>query len=429
MKLHFIKYVLVCAIIICTVQVHANKKTTNWKKSYSRKSKEPYGTFLAYEMMQKLFTKAKITDAKKVFKKDFEYTEELPDHVQLKFFIAYDLEFSDIEIEKLLAYVADGNYAFLSAQAIDQALLAKFGLMSDNEFSANVQTSEEGNEFLPKQTFFIGNKLDNMNYTAINALPSQSFLKDIEYEVDGDETNSDASNQAVNTDFFDIFDLGGKENGDYNFMMVRYGKGKLFLHSAPLLFTNYCMLQDSNRAYVETAFSNYIPQNITDIKWHQYLYRRRDDSQKKPNNPLSGLMKYPMWMMAIILTSLGLLLYVLFNGKRRQREVPIIEPTKNTSIEFAETIGQLYYNNLDHKNLAEKMIAHLLDKIRTQFNIVTNKLDEEFVQQLSKKSGASMMNTSEMISKINTIRNMTSISADQLVSLYSTIQQFNQHFS
>jgi succinate dehydrogenase flavin-adding protein (antitoxin of CptAB toxin-antitoxin module) len=79
--------------------------------------------------------------------------------------------------------------------------------------------------------------------------------------------------------------------------------------------------------------------------------------------------------------------------------------------------------------LAEKMIAHLLDKIRTQFNIVTNKLDEEFVQQLSKKSGASMMNTSEMISKINTIRNMTSISADQLVSLYSTIQQFNQHFS
>jgi hypothetical protein len=157
------------------------------------------------------------------------------------------------------------------------------------------------------------------------------------------------------------------------------------------------------------------------------MYRHFEQKKPASNNPLSGLMKYPMWMAAIALACLGLALFILINGKRRQREVPIIPPVTNTSLEFVETIGQLYYNKQDHKNLAEKMITHLLEKMRTHFNIFTNKLDDEFAETLTKKSGAPASEVNELMIKIATIRNLNAISAEQLISLYKHIQHFNQY--
>jgi hypothetical protein len=430
-----ILYIVICISLNCSApqNAFATKKQTNWSKSFRNTSKDPYGTFLAYQSLSQLFPHAKISTSTKIFKKDHADYEPLPDSVTLKILIANDFDISTDELEKMLQYIAAGNYVFFAAENIDEYLLGKFGLHTvQEESSSSLVNAQNGQQYYENQTFFIGNEDDSDRYTFAKALPSKNALEDLEIVEEDSNTVSSNSNQTyydpIRHNLFDVWDLGGTAQSNINFIMIRYGKGRLFLHTAPLLFSNYFLMQNKNKEYLEKALTEYIPGNISQIFWHQYLYHRRDVEEQKPNSALHSLGKYPMWMAAILLAAFGLLFYILFNGKRRQREVPIIEPLTNTSIDFAETIGQLYFHKQDHKNMAEKIIAHFLEFIRTHFNINTNKLDDYFREQLCKKSGANRLVINELVDTINIIKNMQEISAPQLVNLYTLIQQFKKHY-
>jgi hypothetical protein len=389
---------------------------------------------VAYQALHRLFDKVEIKESKKIFKHKESYLDEPKVTNQLKFIIAQTFEVNDVELDKLLTYIEQGNYVFLSAEEISNNLLNKFHV---SQYSGSIDDSiiiTSNQQYVkPLQTFYLGFGKDTVAYPFKKAIPATSVFHD--YNNDTESSTDELSANSNDYDYtmldksiFDKIVLGTDANSDANFLMIRYGKGKIFLHSAPLLFTNYFLLQGNNKTYLEKAISH-IPKDVQLINWHQYMYRHYEQKKPESNNPLSGLMKYPMWMAAIALACFGLFLFILFNGKRRQREVPVIPPVTNTSLEFVETIGQLYYNKQDHKNLADKMITHLLEKIRTHFNIYTNKLDDEFIEILTKKSGAPASDVNELMSKIITIRNMNSISADQLISLYKHIQHFNQHLS
>ena len=76
---------------------------------------------------------------------------------------------------------------------------------------------------------------------------------------------------------------------------------------------------------------------------------------------------------------------MVFEMKRKQRIIPVINPLANTTLEFVGTIGDLYYQSAEHKNIAEKRIHFLMDQIRAKYWINTDKLDEIFIQTLSPK--------------------------------------------
>ena len=54
---------------------------------------------------------------------------------------------------------------------------------------------------------------------------------------------------------------------------------------------------------------------------------------------------------------------MIFNAKRRQRVVPIINPLPNTTLDFTKTIGNLYYQEGNHQNIVDKKIIYFLEKI------------------------------------------------------------------
>jgi len=87
-----------------------------------------------------------------------------------------------------------------------------------------------------------------------------------------------------------------------------------------------------------------------------------------------------------MLLCLGIL-YILFYTKRRQRVMPVVNPIKNTSIDFVKTIGAIYY----HEESAQKIIAHqkrlLLTYIHTRYGISPG--SESFLKKASLKSGVS----------------------------------------
>jgi hypothetical protein len=95
----------------------------------------------------------------------------------------------------------------------------------------------------------------------------------------------------------------------------------------------------------------------------------------------------------------------LFNAKRKQRIVPILQPLSNLTIDFTKTIGNLYYQEGDHKNIIDKKIIYFLERIRTEYLIDTTKLDDEFVKKLHHKTGKDEKDIQELVLLINEYRN------------------------
>jgi len=117
---------------------------------------------------------------------------------------------------------------------------------------------------------------------------------------------------------------------------------------------------------------------------------------------------------------------MVFEAKRKQRVIPILPPLPNTSLEFVTTIGNLYYRNGNHKDIADKKIAFLLEQIRTRYKLRTNELDEAFFEALSSKSGKDIGEIRRLFRTIGFIQSMRLISPGQLMDLNEKIECFNQ---
>ena len=111
--------------------------------------------------------------------------------------------------------------------------------------------------------------------------------------------------------------------------------------------------------------------------------------------------------------------------KRKQRIIPIVKPLGNTTLEFVSTIGNLYYQSGEHKNIAEKKIHFFMDRLRSKYWLNTAHLDDAFVVMASKKAGRNEEEVRDLVKVINSIRAKEKITEDELIDLNNRIEKFN----
>jgi hypothetical protein len=400
--------------MLVTAACNTTNKNTNWNKSMRMQDKIPYGTYLAYNMLQQLNPKASVKNQVEIFtKKEKEqlYTDSITN--SCKVIIALTLEFNDTEQQNILDFVKAGNTIFINTSYANIAFLNEPELHYTENGDARTFDDTIKNIDSVHQIFTIkGNGADTFTpYHFIGAMFEKKHLQL--------NTKSKFTETVLGTD----------EMGDANFVRINYGKGVLFINTAPATFTNHFLLQHNNRAYLSTAFS-YLPSNINTITWHQFKNRHADYSQEDENKSKNDffkselLDKYPMWKAAVLLAFLGIILYVLSNMRRRQKEVPVVPPVINNSVAFVETIGQLYYNNQNHLNIADKMMRHFLEDAKVNYNITINKLDDNFINILSSKSNKSYAETETLIKTMVAINTAQACDAVQLEDLYVQIKKF-----
>jgi hypothetical protein len=180
------------------------------------------------------------------------------------------------------------------------------------------------------------------------------------------------------------------------------------------------MLSANNQQFVSSTLS-YLP--VNDLYWTEYYQVGRMESK----TPLRFILNNEPLSWAYYLTVTAIIAFMIFEAKRKQRIIPIIQPLPNTSLEFVSTIGNLYYQNGDHKNIAEKKINFLLEQIRSKYLLKTNQLDGAFFTALANKSGKPKAQIEVLFQKISFIHSATMISAEQLMDLNERIEQFNDN--
>lgn len=199
-----------------------------------------------------------------------------------------------------------------------------------------------------------------------------------------------------------------------------WGKGQLLLSTTPLAFTNYYLLEGKNHRFIERAFSQ-LP--LAPLYWTEFYQVGRLES----SSPLRFVLSRPSLRWAYYFGMIVLLLFILFGLKRRQRAIPVLQSPENTSLQFAHSIGTLYYQQGDHLNLARKQLLYLKEYIRNHYRLQPDWSDKDFAEKLAKKSGKEETEVAHLMRQAQKAETAPAYNANELQQLHNSIQGFYEH--
>jgi len=361
----------------------------DWSQTFSNRDKIPYGTFVLYKELPSLFSNIKATELRVPL---YGHVNNNENEEELYILIGRRVETSKADEDELYKYVERGNTVFISSSDFSESFEKKF----------KIETSRFADYFNDKDSA-------NINFSS----PSLKSNKDFSLEkntLDAHFTEIDTSKATI---------LGVNSYNNINFIRIKIGEGYLYLHTVPVAFTNYFLLKDNNIEYINKLFS-YLPAKPSAVFWDEYYKLGRTGQ----HTPLRVLLTKPALKWAWYTALIGMIIFVIFHAKRRQRIIPVITPPTNDSKEFVETVSRVYLNQKHHKNIAEKKITFWLDFIRARFNISTQPLTEEFCIQVAHKSGTSRESIQKIANNILHIRSSSSISATDLIKINQQIDHF-----
>ena len=388
------------------------KEAEKWRISLKADNKKPYGCYLAYNSLKYYFPDAAISELSGSYRYNNISTSMMQPEEghNLMVLTGLDLYLSDDEWQQLSDFVRAGNELVIFGSSLGSQICAQIhchptGSGEELPLLKTINTAK-GNEHCLTLTNAPG-----ISYGYKGRSLKAYFASNKNYDNYTDSTDS-----ADGTVF--TADTLGSAAGNPDFMRFTLGSGHLTVHAAPLVTSNYFLLQPGNLDYL-TAIWRSLPQHITHVYWNSYYKHSPEDAQP------GILWRYEPTRWALIICIITAAVYVLFQMKRRQRIVPVIPPLKNDSVSFVETVGRLYYNKGNHANLAEKMIQQFLEWVRMHYYLNTNILNDEFARQLEMKSGKPAAMVQELMTMIRETRTGSAIPDDAyLYQLYRIIQQF-----
>ena len=201
-----------------------------------------------------------------------------------------------------------------------------------------------------------------------------------------------------------------------NFIKTKFGKGTFYLNCTPQAFTNYYILK-GNKDYVANTFS-YLGNRA--LYWDNY----KKTGRVIINSPMRFILNQVTLKWAYYLTLMGLLVFVIFKAKREQRIIPVIEPLENSSVEFAKTVGSLYYQHKDYTNLITKKLNYFLEFVRSHYYLDTRKITDKTPQDLAAKSGKSLTETKILLDFIGYLKSKNVHTVEDLKELNKKLTSF-----
>jgi len=354
-KLYGIIFIVVMALLV--ILQLSKSEATDWRKNFEPEKKSPFGLYVFNQEAKTLLGDT----LRKINESPYNYYNLQKNKIPHNILIILK-EIDDESLNKILYEVSKGSDAFI----INDQLYGKI-------IDTLKITQIESLNFKENNTLKLTDHKFRKDSLYLDKLPGRYGFRRL-----------DSDNEILGT-------VETTYGNGANFIKSKFGKGNIYIHTEPLFISNYYLLKSRNEKYTQDVFS-YLPKRET--VWFVDTHAFESQSVMRfifANPPL----KYA-WLLLLG----GLLLFAVFNAKRKQRIVPIIEPLKNKSVEFVKSIGNLYLQEGDFHDMMAKKAQYFLHKIRIDFMIDTQKLDEEFAKKLQLKTGKNIEKINEAIQLI-----------------------------
>ncbi len=391
------RYVVLIAIVLVAYVLiqYLVPRPPDWKPTYLPSDKNPFGSYVTHSVLTSFFDGEEL-------KTNNQSLYELQDSVHegdniISFSDIFDPNDEDANI--LFHKVTLGSSAFLSAYSFRgkfadslkittadvMGLMMAAGKMPAENDSSHLRFVVPGVE---KRSYFYKAENIPFYFTALDSVTAPVYV-----------SSTNAFGKPVT-------------------IRIPWGKGQFILNTTPLAFTNNYLLHGSNHRYAAQTLS-VLPARPT--WWISYYQGGRHEA----TSPFRFILSEQALRWGYYLILLGALLYLLFESKRRQRAIPIVEPLTNTSLEFIRTIGNMYLHANDHKAIAEKRITYFMDIVRGN-HFMNSDSREAFIELVANKTGNSTEDAKKLFSLIDRIQKAKSISEEGLMELNNRIDRFTK---
>ncbi len=384
--------VLVLLVIGAVLFELSKPVPVNWTPSFNEKHTTPYGLQIFRDELPGLF---KDHPVKNIYVTPYEYfdsfynpSDSLYDISGSYVYVNASYNLDEISTQELLYFADHGNSIFISAGDLPELLQdsLKFTLQYNYNLKGDATLSFSNPQF-NSDSIYISKGLNHTYFTSLD---------------------------SVNTTVLGYQDFDKKT---INFVKINYGWGSFYLHTQPYVFTNYHLLKENHFTYTEAVLS-YLPDATV------YFDSANNKGATLGSSPLRFIFSQPALKWAWYLLLLTLVTFLIFNAKRKQRVVPIRKPLPNTTVDFTKTIANLYYETKDHKNMIDKKITYFLAKIRSDYLIHTDILDEQFANKLALKTGKPKAVVLKLINLIVYLQKKKAYSEAHLIDLNKQIEEF-----
>jgi hypothetical protein len=365
----FFLFVLIAGVVYVDA---VRPKPVDWTPTYNLKDKIPFGLAIFDEQAPGLLPNNKINKVSQTIYEHFEplYNyDTLVDDYKVKGTVMHICDnylIDEQSTKELFYFVGHGNSAFLSVENLPKIFTDSLKLKTDSQF-----------DYKNKIDCWLINKGLGTKKYDLHQGGSAFYFSSID---------------TLHTTVLGY--QGNDQEKKVNFIKVPYRSGAFYIHLQPVAFTNYHLLKDDHSHYLE-ALMAYMP------KGNLYWMIKEQNGLIQDGSPFQYILSQPALKWAWYLFLLGMLLFIIFNAKRRQRIIPIVKPLPNTTVDFTKTIGNLYYQEGDHQNLIDKKIIYFLERIRHEYLIETTNLDENFIKKLQAKTGKDIKDIEHLIYLIN----------------------------
>jgi len=358
-----------------------------------RKDDIPYGTRIAYEALPRLFPAAEVS----VNKTSLLMTAGREIR-KAYIIIGSNVVATGDDITWMMNFVGNGNQVFISANHVSEGLMHNLGLRTTQREVFNSEPDS-----LSLGVYDPGDELYH-SYS----YPGDSF--------DNWVTSLDSQYTTV---------LGRDSRGRPDFVRIRYkGGGAIFLHFAPLAFSNFFLLHHQNMSYYSRVMS-YIPSSVSEVVWDDYFRYEHGGSSGFFDSPVfkfiagNQALRWGFWLLLLLF-----LIIYLFDSKRRQRLVPVIGAPRNTSLDFVRTIGQLYYQRRDNHNLAMKMVVHFQDQVRSRYLLGATAEEAGFADKLAYRTGYPKQELEWLVDYMRQLPLKAHVPDDELLEFHNRLEAF-----
>jgi len=396
----------------------------SWRENY-KEAKNPYGTHVIYELLKASHSQYNFHEISKGI------TEGLPDldsvglsTVANYVFIGEGMFLDTIEIDRMLRFVAAGNNAFISSKDIP------FNIKP-------IIFNEMCSEYWFYQYPNISDSLASLSFThpsLVDTSGSYDF-KYISHNEVRDYRWHYVESEYFCDEYYSPVALGYLNDTLVNYYKIQYGDGHFYFHTNPITFSNIQLLKAPAVDYASLVFSHLPP---GDIYWDRVSRlplgiargldrNNRDGSMDRNLNsvgPLSYILSQPSLAWAWY-TSLAIaVLFLIFRSRRKQKIIPVLEENKNSSLEFINTIGRIYYQQGNHRKICLKKMTLFLSFIRDRYYLSTNEKDDDFMTRLAAKSDIPLSIINQIFLYHKNIDSSTFVSEKTLIAFHQEMDKF-----
>lgn len=452
---NFLFAMLVLFVLFCLLQVNLPKKFV-WSPTFSHVDKQPFGCFVFDSVLTQSLPNGYHVTKKTFFQLDQEHAKEkisvlmVVDQQDLKqldvkylcniarrggkVMVVASSSFDDgrnadtvvvDELERTFKVkIEDGLY--FSLRGILSGLKAHDNDMYDTIYWNNRETMYAAQSYrmfynMVGGTLFVDSvpKVKRLAYTL--STTGYDYKHDSLYVGDFTrfDTIVDKKERIERIDTFAIKKVPAA-------VSVPYGKGEVIFVSSPLLFTNYGMLEGNTSVYIFRLMSY-----LADLPvYRTEAYVKTDAMLVAEQSPFREFIKRPPLRWALYLALLGVVLFMIFTARRRQRVIPIMSKPANRSLEFIQLIGTLYYQRKDHVDLVRKKFKLFAEELRKTAGVDisdVNTDDREYLL-LAEKTGMNSDRLKKVIRQIRLVLHSEgNISVEEMRSLIDAMDTIVRH--